>query len=327
MANRTLNTLYGMLHLPDWPGDLILRSLEQLGEWCAAEGILAGALLEPGEALWDAGAFLGTFALGASAQGAPGKVLAIEANPAIAEALEHNLVFLPCPAQMVSCGLGARSGWLVPLDEDPQNHGATSYRHSDRPVESGKAIRCRTLAELRAEHGPYDMLKLDLEGMELDALRGDIPFLQEHYPLIWAECNETQDSLTLLGGLKWLGYNVLYVAFPAFRKANYRASKDLIYPMAYEAALVAGPTERLERLAANAAALLPGEDILCRWIKTSLDLRAAMFDTPRWTRPEWIGLSRAELIARLGRVDQGLGLQRFLNDPIAEGKPLQRIVV
>ena len=314
MAEKTLDTLYGLLHVPDWSDDLIVRSLQKLGEWSAAEGILAGALLEPGEVLWDAGAFLGTFSLGVAVQNLPGKLLAIEANPAIVSPLERNLGLLPCPAQLVSCGLGGRSGWLIPVaDEDSQNHGATRYRHSDQPAEGGTAIRCCTLPELRAEHGPYDMLKLDLEGMELDALRGDIPFLQEQHPLIWAECNETQESLTLLGGLKWLGYDVLYVAFPAFRRANHHASDDLIYPMAYEAALVAGPTGRLTRLTERAASLVPGEDILCRPVATSFDLRSAMFDTPRWAKPEWTSLSRAELIARLGRVEKGIGLQVFLN--------------
>lgn len=318
VAEKTLDTLYGMLHVPDWTDDLIIRSLGQLGEWCAAEGILAGALLEPGETLWDAGAFLGTFALGAAAGTTPGKILAIEANPALADTLRQNLALSPCPARVVSCGVAARGGWLVPHNEDPENRGATSYRHSDQSPDSGAVIRCCSLAELRAEHGPYDMLKLDLEGMELDALRGDIPFLQSRHPLIWAECNEAQESLSLLGGLKWLKYDVLYVAFPAFRKANYHGSEDLIYPMAYEAALVAGPAERLERLAARAASLLPGEDIIWRPITTSFDLRRAMFDTPRWARPEWAGLSRVELVARLGRMERGIVLQGFLRHPPAD---------
>lgn len=313
MAEETLDTLYGALSVPDWPDDLILRSLRQLGEWCAAEAALASAVLEPGETLWDGGAFLGTFSLGLAQHRRPAKVLAIEANPAIAEILQQNLSLLPCPGEMLPCGLARTAGWLVPAVEDPVNHGATSYRPAEAPPEGAEAIRCQALADLRGQHGPYDMLKLDLEGMELDALRGDIPYLQDRRPVIWAECNESQASLTLLGGLKWLKYDVLYVAFPAFRTANYHGSSDLIYPMAYEAALVAGPAERLARLVAQAAALVPGEDILCRPVATSFDLRRAMFETPRWARPEWLPLSRAELIARLGRAEAKKCLQEFLS--------------
>ncbi|WP_195759979.1 FkbM family methyltransferase [Paracoccus sp. S-4012] len=314
MKQRTLETLYGLMHVPDWSDDLILRSLRQLGEWCAAEAILAGALLEPGDTLWDAGAFLGTFALGVARQTTPGQVVAIEANPDVTGALERNLGLLPCPARLAPCGVGARGGWLGPALEDPQNHGATRYSHAETRPEEGPAIPCRTLADLRAEFGPYDMLKLDLEGMELDALRGDLWYLRDRHPLIWAECNESPESLSLLGGLKWLEYDVLYVAFPAFRKTNHRGTEELIYPMAYEAALVAGPAERLAGLATRAAALVPGEDIICRPIATSFDLRRALFDTPRWARPDWTGLSRAELIARLGRMEKGVALREFLKD-------------
>lgn len=308
-----LDTLYGPLSVPDWPGDLIVRSLRQLGEWCAAETMLASALLEPGETLYDAGAFLGTFSLGIAMSGAPAHVVAIEANAALVTALTHNLGLLPGTATLVSCGLAQRSGWLVPDTEDPQNHGATAYHFSAEQSGDAATIPTQTLSQLRKSHGDYDFLKLDLEGMELDALRGDFPYLKERKPVIWAECNESPDSLRLLSALKWMNYDVLYVAFPAFRTANFRGATDLIYPMAYEAALVAGPADRLQRLAESAATRVPGEDIICRPITTAFDLRRALFDTPRWTRKEWTLLSRAELIARLGRMTADTRLAAFLN--------------
>lgn len=314
--DTVLDTLYGALEVPDWPNDLIVRSLRELGEWCAAETALAAELLDPGETLWDAGAYLGTFALGVSEKIALGCVVAIEANPATAIALSNNLSLLSCPVRMVSAGLAARAGWLVPLSDDAFNHGATAWEYRDAvprdDAEAPQPVTCRTLADLRQEFGDYNMLKLDLEGMELDALSGDFPFLRARHPLLWAECNESADSLRLLSALKWLNYDVLYVAFPAFRSANFNASTDLIYPMAYEAALVAGPAERLQRLTAGAASLVPGEEIICRKIDTAYDLRRALYDTPRWAKVEWISLSRAELIARLVRCGDGVRLNEFM---------------
>lgn len=309
---QTLETLYGALLVPDWPDDLIVRSLRELGEWCAAEAALAAGLLAPAETLWDAGAYLGTFSLGVAALTLPARVVAIEANHAVVPALEQNLALLPCPAELVASGLAGRPGWLAPASEDPHNHGATAFRHSEEQPASGPAIRCQTLAALRASHGDYDFLKLDLEGMELDALRGDFPYIRERRPVIWAECNENPDSLRLFSGLKWLDYDVLYLAFPAFRTANFHSSPNLIYPMAYEAALVAAPSARLAALAAAAPTLVPGEDILCRRVETAYDLRCALFDTPRWSRADWAQLSRAELIARLGRCGDGVRMQEFM---------------
>lgn len=314
MANKTVDTLYGPLHVPDWPSDMIVRSLRVMGEWCAAETTLAGTLLEPGETLWDVGAFLGTFSLGIAAQTPPGRVVTIEANPRISNILRHNLSLLPCPAQLAKYGVAARNGWLISHKEDPENSGATKYQYSYNKPEQSSGIPCRTLAALRNECGPYDMLKLDLEGMELDALRGDTNFLKSHRPVVWAECNETREAISLLGALKWLDYDVAYVAFPAFRKSNYKLSDDILYPMAYEAALAAGPAERIAHLLERAMEVMPNEDIICRQISTTFDLRKAMYDTPRWAKEEWMGLSRAELVARLGRAERGEMLSQYLVD-------------
>ena len=308
-----MKTLYGNLHTPDWPDDLIVRSLTQLGEWCATEAILASCLLKANETLCDAGAFLGTFSLGLARQTSPGHVIAIEANPVLNTALAQNLQNLPCRATPLSCGLGRAPGWLVPEKEIAANHGAASYVFQDAPPENGApAIPCKTLAQIREAHGDYDMVKLDIEGMEREVLLGDAEYLRSRMPVIWAECNEDPESLQLLGALKWLKYEVTYVAFPVFRSDNFNGSDDLIYPMAYEAALVAGPANLVEQLAARAGELVPGEDILCRPISTAFDLRRALFDTPRWSRLEWARLTRAELIARLMRCGDGSELSTFM---------------
>ena len=158
-----LDTLYGTIQVPSWPDDLIVRSLRQLGEWCAAETILASALLEPNDTLWDAGAFLGTFSLGVAKEKPTVKIVAIEANAGILPVLSKNLERLSCDVQVVSCGLAAKTGWLTPIGAEAHNHGATRYVYSSEPSNCQLSTSCRTLADLRAEHGNYDMLKLDLE--------------------------------------------------------------------------------------------------------------------------------------------------------------------
>ena len=308
-----LETLYGPLHVVDWPDDLLVRSLKMLGEWSAVEAMLAAELIDAGQSLWDGGAFLGTFSLGVARRCELGKVVAIEANPELFDALTQNLSLLSCSADLVPEGLGECQGWLSPVDKDPLNHGATAFHFSRDELQSGEAIHCRSLKELRRDHGNYDMIKLDLEGMELDALKGDLDYIKTRQPVIWAECNEGQASLQLFSGMKWAGYEVAYLAFPAFRKDNFRGSGDLIYPMAYEAALVAAAPDRLDALGAKAPALVPGEDILFRRVEEVFDLRRALYDTPRWSRTDWAGMSRAELIARLTRVEKGVDLTDFLS--------------
>jgi len=306
----TLGTFYGTLYAPDWPDDLICRSLRQFGEWSGAEAEILAPLVRPEDYLWDVGAFLGTFSLGLTRYQAPARLLAIEANPALQPFLARNLnENAPCPATVLGVGVAETAGRLVPHDAgDPQNHGATEWRVAASDVGEAEGTACVTLRELRASHGDYSFLKLDIEGMELAALRGDLDHIKRHHPVIWAECNETPASLKLLGAMRWLGYDPLYVAFPAFRRANFKGSKDSIFPMAYEAGLLAAPPDRLADFTGQVA----GEEVLVRKVNTAHDLRRALWDTPRWAQADWVTLSRPELIARLGRISKGQGLKEFL---------------
>lgn len=306
----TLQSIYGPISVPDWEDDLIVRSLRAHGEWAYCEPMLLAPLLRETDRFWDVGAFLGTFGLGATqlAQKPPAKLLAVDPGPVLQPFLAENLKNAPCPTEIAPFAVGQSDGWLRPQGGAGANAGAIAYEASD----SGEgAIPCRSLASLRAEFGDYDVIKLDVEGMENAAVRGDFEFLQRHRPVIWAECNEDLSSILLLEALVALNYEPVYVAFPAFRACNHNGSDEVIYPMAYEAALLAAPPERL---AAFNAATAAGEDIIVRPVKTSFELRCAMWETPRWSMAEWTTLTRPQLIALLGRHMSKVDLVDFLND-------------
>lgn len=322
MTFQTFPSLYGDLDAPDWANDLILRSLKTLGEWAEVEAQLLARAVPEQARFWDVGAFLGTMSLGVARHRALASVLAVEVNPALGASLTRNLARnLAAPAHVVNAGVGKTDGWLVAMDQPDAaaNHGGQSYQFSARPPtgSSGMGVACKSLRQLRAAYGDYDAMKLDVEGMERDVLLGDQDYIRAHHPLIWVECNEALSSLDLHSALIWLGYAPLYLAFPAFRKNNHFGATDLIYPMAYEAALLAARPEQI----ATFSAAIEGEDIICRPVNTSFDLRRALYDTPRWGRPEWAVMSRAELIARMGRVAQGSQLPAFLQRDAAPDTP------
>jgi FkbM family methyltransferase len=309
MSTHIIPTLYGDLSVPDWPDDLIVRALQLHGEWAETEVRLLAQIMPQQANFWDVGAFLGTFSIGVARHCALASVLAVEANPTLGASLVQNLSLnLKVPAQIVNAGVGPKEGWLTPQC-DPvlvSNHGSQAYDFSDR--QTPNAIRCQSLRQLRHLYGDYDAIKLDIEGMERDVLLNDQDYIIQHQPVIWVECNETLASLDLFAALKWMGYAPLYLAFPAFRRGNHFVSTDLIYPMAYEAALLAAPSSLLETFAPDIA----GEDVICRPISTGFDLRKALYDTPRWSQPDWVDMSRAELIARMGRMTRSSALKDFL---------------
>jgi FkbM family methyltransferase len=306
------DTLYGPMDMPNWPEDLIVQALCDFGEWSAQEAALFARLLPENAVLWDCGAFLGSFTLGVARHRVLSSVLAVEANAALVPFLARNLSRLaPCPVTVLSGGVGPQNGSLRPnvQDEIAQNHGAQVYEFNEIQAYGPGMIPCHTLKGLRAQHGDYTALKLDLEGMEADVIKGDYAYIRDRQPILWAECNEARGSLHLLSVLKSLNYNPVYIAFAAFRKDNYRGNPDLRYPFAHEAALFAAPQDVLQAIDWTDEMF---SGAIVRPVATAVDLRKALYDTPRWGRPEWEGLSQSELVARLTRALEHQDFKTFL---------------
>lgn len=308
-----IETAYGPLSVPDWPDDLIVKALRLQGEWALSEQIVFSSLLRDTDVMLDVGGFLGTFGLGATqrAKVPPARLITLEPNPAIYEHLKANLEQnAPCPIDIVPFAIARNGGTLeVDAGSGDRNAGGLSYHEvEDEAAVTSQTVKAISLQELRAEFGPYEVAKLDVEGMETEAILGDMDFIRETKPVIWAECNESQGSIELLEALSWLGYEPIYVAFPAARMKNFKGSDEPFLPMAYEAALLAAPPDRLEHFVAE----VEGEDIISTPVTTSFELRKALWSTPRWSEESWARMNRAELIALLGRRQIGSTLDDFL---------------
>jgi FkbM family methyltransferase len=315
-------TIYGDIEAPNWDDDLIVRSLSIFGEWSYCEQLILSQIIRANDAIWDGGAFLGTFGIGvarlACALGhPPSRLVAVEPSRILDPYLRANLTRnAPCPFDVASAAISKETSFLCPDDTDKeqpdlvdQNHGALSYRYVEEAGKAG-AVQGLPLMELRRLYGDYDVIKLDIEGMESDALIGDAAYISARQPVIWAECNEAENSIHLLEVMVSLGYQPQYVAFPAFRADNFRGSGQRFFPMAFEAALLAAPVDRMPMILSSKIE----EEIIHRAVSTAWDLRQAMWATPRWALEEWADLSRPELVALLGRLYRGEVLERFLTD-------------
>ncbi|MEP0708068.1 FkbM family methyltransferase [Parvibaculum sp.] len=302
-----VETLYGPLCLPANPRDLIRRVLESEGEWAYLEASLLKPLLDRDSVAFDLGAFLGTFSLALAGFGV-GRVVSVEPNPVSASLLKRNMKRnCTVPYEVVQAAVGLRPGRAVVTRSLEENLGGTAYSAKDGE-DLGEPVEQVTVADLRRAHGSYDLLKLDVEGGEFDALRSDAVWIRDNKPLVWAECNETAGVAKILEFMNWAGLSPVYVAFPVFRKNSFRSSPEKPFPQAYEAALAGGRPGLYEKLAANGL----GEDIMVKRIGNFADLRQAMWHTPRWSRAAWQNLSPAELTALLGRSLRGESFETFL---------------
>jgi len=197
----------------------LAREVFFLGSYEPQETLLLPALLRPGDTCVDVGAHWGYFSLIAAARvGRSGRVLAVEADPRVFATLERTLGLNPeLKVEAVQVAAAAEPGTLVlnGYDERGDNWGISSVATS----QGGAAfeVQAEPLDVLldRREVGQVGLLKMDIEGAEVLALRGCERLLRErrirslllelHPPQIAALNSTVQD---VVAGLRENGYHL-----------------------------------------------------------------------------------------------------------------------
>lgn len=170
--------------------DFLQRQIYVTGEY---EPHLCARLrqhLKPGAVFYDIGANVGYLSLLAWKLGA--RVHAFEPNPNVRSQLERNIALNGADVRVFDVGLSDCEGSLPLYLDQNGNSGASSLAagRSDRSVD----IRLVTLDSL--DLPPPDVIKIDIEGAEVRALRGARRALA-HRPVILCEVSEW--SLRQLG--------------------------------------------------------------------------------------------------------------------------------
>jgi FkbM family methyltransferase len=151
------------------------------------------SLLRPGALVVDAGANFGHYALtAASVVGKEGLVYAFEPHPGTFALLEQN-----CALQgrnnlvAVQAGLAARDGEMD-IYTDSGNHGGHSFFDWNLRGEVGGSDRVPThaLDSFLAGHAPgrrLDAMKIDVQGYEMEVLRGAALTISRDRPAVLCE--------------------------------------------------------------------------------------------------------------------------------------------
>jgi FkbM family methyltransferase len=146
-----------------------------LGQYEAQTTKLFQRIARPGMVVIDVGAHVGYYTLLAARQvGARGKVYAFEPEPANFSLLQQNVALngygnVVATKSAVSNRVGPATLFLTSLDS-----GRHSTHHHGLPGDGTVAVAATTLdAFLQAEGWPaVDLIKVDVEGAELDVLEG-----------------------------------------------------------------------------------------------------------------------------------------------------------
>lgn len=182
------------------------------GQWDTAHVEAVRSYIHPGTLALDIGASLGlwTVQLARAARSAGAEVWAVEPVPANVSWLERNVSLnrLEQVVKIFPVALGSTAG-IQPIELDEPGGGNAHIGLKGRTQSDHvKVLRLDDLPRMR----PVSFIKIDVEGFELEVLRGAQNLLAEDRPVVFGEFSRVwlkarnEDLGAFLRGLAQLGY-------------------------------------------------------------------------------------------------------------------------
>ena len=207
-------------------------SLTRYGEWAEEELWLLSGAVTPGAVVLDVGANVGTHTVAFSRfVGPSGRVLAFDGQRRAFQLLSANVLLNRCGNVDCHGVLVGDSPSIVMVEEpapgSPNNMGSTTFRNLRLPdggETSLSPVSMISIDSLRLRR--CDLIKIDVEGMEYDVLRGAVRTIQKCKPVIYFEQagqDRLPEAVRLLSGL---GYSLRWHIAHPFNGANFRG--DLV---------------------------------------------------------------------------------------------------
>lgn len=205
----------------------VARSLLLYGEYSPREAEVLSSFLRPGDTAVDVGANLGTLSMAlARAVGPQGKVLAFEPQGMIHGCLQETVARSDTPWVDARClAIGEKAGVAVVPRLDAtgaSNFGGVADDGDGDPVDV-VTLDGLALAACR-------LIKIDVEGRELEVLRGATQLLARCRPVICIECDRQGALTPLVEFLREQGYRVFRHEPPLFSPQNFRGCAHDAFP-------------------------------------------------------------------------------------------------
>lgn len=239
---------HGQFLIP--PEDIYVgRSLELYGQWCESEVQLFSQILRPGAAVVEVGANIGSHTVPlARLVGPEGHIIAVEVQPFVAQILSANLLLNGLTSALVmQAGVAAQPGALmVPSIRYDQawNFGGISLDFlAQRQSPQATQVPVGRLDDM-VRVPRLDLLKLDVEHLELEALQGAEGLIGAHHPVIYLENDDPDATGALLSFLHARGYRCYWHRSMLWDPDNHAGNPENVFGAQRCVNMLAVPQDR-----------------------------------------------------------------------------------
>lgn len=211
------------------------NALIRYGEYGENELHLFQQLVAPEQVVVEVGANIGAFTVPlAKRVGVKGRIIAIEPQRIIHQYLCANIALNGLPnVETYHAGCAARNTTMfvpqVPYYSPSRgNFGGVALGTQLGAQGEGEPVGMRTVDDIVGERKVH-MLRITVEGMEADVLRGAKRMLRKHRPLVHVENDRQDKSEALIKLLFQYGYRCFWHMTNLFNAMNFFEQKDNIY--------------------------------------------------------------------------------------------------
>lgn len=225
------------------------RAIEKYGEWGELEAKLFEQICQPGDRIIEAGANIGTHTMVlARLVGPEGRVYAFEPQRIVFQTLCANLALNTLTnVDTYHAALASEAGHLRIPDIRYEMEGNFAGVSVDG-FEAGSRVPKLVLDEVLDEMVRLKLIKVDVEGMELEVLRGASKLIAKFRPILYVENDRMEKSEALIEYIFSLDYRGYWHLPPLFNPDNFAGEAENIFGNVVSANMVCVPRERDSKL-------------------------------------------------------------------------------
>jgi FkbM family methyltransferase len=215
--------------------EMIGHSLSRYGEYSQSELTFLLSLLTKNAVVYDVGANIGyhTTAFASVAK----HVYAFEPHPRNYAMLKINTTALH-NVTTLNCAVSQTQGHVYVSDFDPEqvgNFGAVSVTTTQTAI----SVPCLTLDQAGLE--PPDLIKIDVEGSELNVLQGCQEIIAQRCPVIYYEAHESKHLKEIYEMLQPMGYRFYWAQVNNYNPDNFAGNEENIFGKSALMSIMAWP--------------------------------------------------------------------------------------